>query len=474
MWLPTNARYKDFVDRYFAMNAKYLAGDLDDGGYQDWATDQLRRVLALAQSGSPFYAERLKGVDAATFELADVAGLPFTTKDDLREHMMDMLSRDLDEACFFYETTGTTGRATPCPRDVREVLASNAHLTESWRNIFSQYFPDRSPRIGVMVPTEVHSSGDTLGDVARNLDAMIAKIWPYSPVIGFKKALELMHQLELEVIFCVPSVAMTLARAAHFYGYDPASDFAAKVFLVTGELCTPSLARQIDQAWNVTTYNALYGAQESLIICSACRHGQMHMAKPNYFHELRHPDTGEMSGPYGVGELVVTMLIEGSKPLIRYRTGDVVEISENGCGCGIVGPVVQIIGRTHDQLRLGERRFRAWQLEEALLRHVDSCLGYQVQIAQDERGHDHVRLRLDAVDEAAVKAGSADSDRLASLIGTELGVHVDVEWLTELDPVTTTGAFVSWKAAKLKDLRVEPDHEDLAAAAIATKRDYRT
>ncbi|MFC9897562.1 phenylacetate--CoA ligase family protein [Nocardia sp. NPDC127579] len=456
------------------MNASYLAGALSDHDYRVWATDQLRRVLALAQNGSPFYAARLAGIDPATFELSELEQLPFTTKDDLREQMLDMLSRDLDDACFFYETTGTTGPATPCPRDAREVLASNAHLTESWRNIFGRHFPGRRPRIGAMVPTEVHSSGDTLGDVARNLDSMIVKIWPYSPVIGYKKALELMHRLELDVIFCVPSVAMTLARAAHFYGYDPAKDFAAQVFLVTGELCTPALARQIDQAWNVTTYNALYGAQESLIISSACANGRMHLARPNYIHELRDPETGALSGPYGTGELVVTMLIEGSKPLIRYRTGDVVEIGANDCGCGIVGPLIRINGRIRDQVQLGANRFRAWRLEEAVLRHVEACLGYQVEIERDEHGRDRLRVRLDAVDQPSVAAGRADSERLARLIGAELGVPVGVEWVTELDPVTTTGAFVSWKAAKLKDLRAEPDREDQAAALLAVNRDYRT
>lgn len=162
-------------------------------------------MLDQVSTGSPFYARHLADVDLATITPATLDRLPFTTKTHLRQEMLDVLSRPLSEGVFFYETTGTTGRATPCPRDGREVVASNAHVTESWASIFRHHFGDRAPRIGLMGPTEVHSFGDTLGDVARNVGSLNAKIWPYSPVIGFAKALQLMKDLELEVICCTPA-----------------------------------------------------------------------------------------------------------------------------------------------------------------------------------------------------------------------------------------------------------------------------
>ncbi len=470
MWLPTAPKYRAFVEEYFDLHDRYVAGRLPEQELQEWAQTQLRKVVALTQSSSPFYREQLAGIDAETLRLDQLTELPFTTKDDLRREMMGMLSRDLDEACFLYETTGTTGRATPCPRDAREVMASNAHVTESWRNIFAKHFPERTPRVGIMGPTEVHSLGDTLGDVARNLDSMVAKIWPYSPVIGFRKALELMHQLRLDVIFCTPNVALSLAKAAQFYGYDRRADFAARVWLVTGELCTPALAHQIDQAWQAHTYNALYGAQESLVIASACANGRMHLAAPNYVAELIDPETTENVGPYGRGELVVTMLIEGSKPLIRYRTGDYVHIEPNGCGCGISGPLIRITGRTLDRLELAGRGFRAWEIEEAVLTGVDACLGYQVEIGSDDAGDDVARVRLDVF----ARPGEDERRSHGTRISARLGVPVTVDYVDELDPVTTTGAFVSWKAARIKDTRRERDPETEAAVALAGRRGYRS
>ncbi|WP_018638152.1 phenylacetate--CoA ligase family protein [Parafrankia elaeagni] len=470
MWLPTSPKYRDFVEEYFDLHGRYVTGAVSDQELHDWSESQLRKVVALAKEGSTFYQKQLASIDARSLQLGDLQQLPFTTKEDLRNQMMNMLSRDLDEACFFYETTGTTGRATPCPRDAREVMASNAHVTESWRNIFAKHFPGRNPRVGLMGPTEVHSTGDTLGDIARNVESMVAKIWPYSPVMGFRRALELMHQLQLDVIFCTPNVAMTLAKAAYFYGFDPRKDFAVKVWLVTGELCTPALARQIDTAWDAKTYNALYGAQESLVIASACANGRLHLAAPNYVAELIDPDTAELLGSYGSGELVVTMLIEGAKPLIRYRTGDYVHIARNNCGCGIFGPLIEIAGRTLDRLAFGGRSWRAWDVEEAVLRGVESCLGYQVEIGRDEHGGDVLRVRLDV----RQRPGQAAVQAHAARISEQLGVPAVVEHVDELDPVTTTGAFVSWKAARIKDTRHTDDNETKAAVAMAGKRGYRS
>lgn len=466
MWLPTSGKHQDFIDRYLALHDRYTAGELDEDAWRAWAEERLRTVVALAQKGSPFYGRRLAGVDADGLTLENLTRLPFTTKDDLRTAMHDILSRDLDEACFYYETTGTTGPATPCPRGPREVIASNAHVTESWRNIFADVFGGRSPRVGVMGPTEVHSLGDTLGDVARNVGSAVAKIWPYSPVIGFPKALQLMRDLALDVVFCTPNVALSLAKAAHAEGLDPRRDFAVKVFLVTGEMCTPDLARQIDQAWDARTYNALYGAQETLVVASACAHGRLHLARPNYIAELVDPDTGASLGSEGSGELVVTMLVDGVKPLIRYRTGDLVELSANDCGCGIRGPVVRVVGRTRDRIVLGGRSFQAWQVEQAVLRGIDHSFGYQVVIDRDSAGEDLLVVRLDLPGGPARESGGGHAERVA----TTLGVRCRVEFLDELDPVTTTGAFVSWKAARIQDRRTGVDHETAAARRLAGSR----
>ncbi|MFJ6169115.1 phenylacetate--CoA ligase family protein [Micromonospora orduensis] len=474
MWLPTTGPAADFAADYLRLHRAFYDRSLRPADLDSWRERQLRTVLDQVSTNSPFYARHLAGVDLTTITPSTLDRLPFTTKTHLRREMLDVLSRPLADAVFFYETTGTTGRATPCPRDGREVVASNAHVTESWASIFRHHFGDHAPRIGLMGPTEVHSFGDTLGDVARNVGSLNAKIWPYSPVIGFAKALQLMKELELEVVCCTPGVAMMLAKAAEHYGYRLREDFAVKLLFVTGEMCTPALARNLESVWGADVYNILYGSQEAFVIATACRNKRMHLSQTNYLIEVVDPETGVSHGARGSGELTVTMLIDGVKPLIRYRTGDAVIVEASDCDCEMAGDLVQIVGRTLDRIELGGRRLTAGQIEMAVLTGVTGSGGYQVVIDHDpDAGADRVTVRLellkDLVDDPA---GVADGVRRRA--GAALGVPVEVELTDGLDPIVSTGAFVSWKAARIVDRRVEVDHETQVARRMAGNRGYTT
>ncbi|ACU72571.1 coenzyme F390 synthetase [Catenulispora acidiphila DSM 44928] len=471
MWLPTTGDAAGFAERYLAVHRAFYARTLTEADHAEWRATQLRAVLTQVAENSPFYATHLKDADLSAATPEDLTMLPFTTKGDLRSAMLDVLSRPLTDALFFYETTGTTGPATPCPRDGREVVASNAHVTESWASIFRHHFGDRAPRVGLMGPTEVHSFGDTLGDVAQNTGAMNAKIWPYSPVIGFPKALQLMRDLELEVVCCTPGVALTLAKAARHYGYDLREDFAVRLLFVTGEMCTPALAHNLESIWGADVYNVLYGSQEAFVIATACKNKRMHLSQTNYIVEVVDPDSGASLGARGSGELTVTMLMDGVKPLVRYRTGDAVEIQESDCACEMPGDLVRIVGRTLDFIELGERRFTAGQIETAVLTGVTGSAGYQIVIEHDDAGRDRLTVRLELLPELV-----ADRDALAAAVREQaaegLGVPVAVELSDGLDPIVSTGAFVSWKAARIVDRRREPDHETLVAQKMAANRGY--
>ena len=473
MWLPTTGPAAGFAADYLRLHRAFYDRTLTAEQLGDWRDRQLRRVLDQVGTGSPFYARHLAGIDLSTITPATLDRLPFTTKAHLREEMLDVLSRPLAEAVFFYETTGTTGPATPCPRDGREVVASNAHVTESWASIFRHHFGDHAPRVGLMGPTEVHSFGDTLGDVARNTGAMNAKIWPYSPVIGFAKALQLMRDLELEVICCTPGVALMLAKAAEHHGYRLREDFAVKLLFVTGEMCTPALAHNLESVWGADVYNILYGSQEAFVIATACRNKRMHLSQTNYLIEVVDPETGASHGPRGTGELTVTMLVDGVKPLIRYRTGDAVVVGASDCDCEMPGDLVQIVGRTLDRIDLGGQRRTAGQIESAVLTGVTGSAGYQVVIDHDPTGGDRLTVRLELLKDL-VDDPAAVADGVRRRAAAALGVPVEVELSDGLDPIVSTGAFVSWKAARIVDRRGADDHETRVARRMAGRRGYDT
>ncbi|MFD1546311.1 phenylacetate--CoA ligase family protein [Nonomuraea guangzhouensis] len=440
-----------------------LAGRWDADRLAEHQAERLRATLAYAGRRSPFYRARLDGLA----EGDDFASVPFTTKQDLRDAGMDMLSRPMHEAWIFYETTGTTGISTPCPRDNVDTLHNNSVLTAYYGTVFDQY-GDRQV-IGVSGPSELHATGDTFGDVCRNLGLAVAKMWPHSPMIGFDRALEVMRLLPITGLFCTPGMALSLAKKAVEAGLDPRADFSLDVFMLTGELASPSLLANIGELWGARAYNALYASQEASVLAAAGADGALYTAPLINYYEVIDPETTlpAQPGPDGVrqGELVITNLYQGAKPLIRYRTGDMVRMSPAAPGASVPASRVEVLGRVGDQLEINGRRITGYDLEDLLLRHIRGYLDYQIVLADE-----HIGLLLHGEvgpdDPGLLLAGEECRDRL----GAELVVSFG-------DPgaITSTGAMVSWKAARVVDRRsgrlgARDEREAQAAHALAARR----
>jgi len=78
--------------------------------------ERLRRVIALISERVPLYRERLgrAGVRAEDVRsLADLRGLPFTTKADFRDtYPFGMLAAPLEDVVRIHASSGTTGKPT--------------------------------------------------------------------------------------------------------------------------------------------------------------------------------------------------------------------------------------------------------------------------------------------------------------------------------------------------------------------------
>lgn len=458
---PALAEFQEFNDRYYA-------GQVSDAEWSRWNAERLTTVLRHVTEGSPFYRRHLAGVDIETVTPENMSVLPFTTKADLRRESHDMLSGDIRDALIYYETTGTTGPATPCPRGPKDVACSNVHLEKSLRNLFAHYFGDRKPVVGLMGPSELYSFGDTFGDVVTRIGACHAKIWPESQRVGYRKALQLMRDLKIDVVMCSPAACANLAKAAVHNGYDPRKDFNVKLFLVLGEICTPEFAGNVHSIWGADALPTLYGTQELMVVATGCSRGRMHLSRPNYLVEVVDPDTGASLGRQGTGELVLTMLVDDIKPLVRYRTNDLATVRPNTCGCGLPGPEIEVIGRVPDRIALGEGRFRPAEIEAALLDGLSGCLGYQVVIGRDAEGNDQLTIHLDLLQDISgpvAEVAAAMTARVRERLGVASSVVVD----PDLDPITQTGAYVSWKAARVQDTRVAYDPDVETAKRVAQR-----
>jgi phenylacetate-CoA ligase len=439
-----------------------LRGLFDEFGAGNWSaedlerhqTRKLREVIAYVRANSPFYRAKLSDIPDAVLaglRSGDIRSLPFTTKADLQRAQFDLLSLPVSEAWTFYETTGTTGNPTPCPRTNGDTIHNNTVLTAYYRNVLAPH--GQRQVIGISGPTELHATGDTFGDVCRNLGHAVAKMWPHSPVIGFDRALEVMRLLPVTGLFCTPGMALRLARKAVEAGLDPRRDFSLDVLMLTGELLSPSLRDNIGELWGAEAHNCLYASQEASVLAAATSDGTLRTAPLINLYEVIDPATGEpvAPGPDGVryGELVVTNLYTGAKPLVRYRTGDLVRMTQAGPGAAVPAPSLEAVGRVRDRLRLNGHLVNGYDLENLLLRHFRGYLDYQITVACDDAGTDRLSLTLNADPDRNRADGIA---RAVADCRQELDTVLSVGF-GDPGPITSTGAMVSWKAARVVDLR---------------------
>ena len=446
-------KFEEFKNRYDSAHYAYWTNRLTEDELAKWQKERLQTVLSHVKSLSTFYGERLKDVDPDSINLKNLEELPFTTKDDLRDSMLDILCGGVEESIFYYETTGTTGRATPCPRDKKESYASNKQLAMAYQAILEKHFPQGKTVVGIMGPTEVHSFGDTLGDVCYQLGVCNAKIWPHSPVIGFSKSLQLMKDLEIGVISSAPGMLLALAKQAERLNYNTRDSFSLRAFMMSGELCTPALKNNLYSLWGAEAYDSLYGSQESLIIASNNSSDQLMPHRLNYIIEVLDPESGKSLGHTGEGELCVTMLVDGAKPLIRYRTGDMVVIQPSGKQEIAYKYKMKVVGRLKDRLHLNEKPFTAGHIEQAILEGVEKCLGYQVVICNTS-GKDTVIAKLEM---SKYFRGNKKQIGLViqERVKERLGVEATVMFVDDLDEHVNLGSWFSWKEARIVDQRVE-------------------
>ena len=146
-----------------------------------------------------------------------------------------------------------------------------------------------------------------------------------------------------------------------------------------------------------------------------------------------------------MGELVVTSLVPGLRPLIRFRTGDLVEIEEWSPET-YPGRRVTVLGRVADSVTTAEgRKVSAYEIEQCSMAGVTNCGGYQVVIAEGPNGP-AASLNL-------LATRDLDPECAVEELSALLAMPVNVNVVDELDVRTTTGSSASWKAARLIDTR---------------------
>src|SRR2546422_8002757 len=293
--------------------------------------ERLRSGIDRVSKSVPFYRDRLReaGVGADSIRcLDDLAALPFTTKQDLRDHYpFGLLAVPMKAVVRIHASSGTTGKPT--------VVAYTRDDIALWSDLMARTYA----AAGVTDEDVVHNAygyGLFTGGLGFHYGAerLGAAVIPISGG-NTKRQLMIMRDFGATVLCCTPSYALLLAEAAADAGVDLAG-FPLRVGIFGAEPWSDQMRREIEARLGIIALN-VYGLSEVIGpgVSVECRHQNgLHIFEDHFIPEVIDPATGTRLPDGELGELVLTCVTKQALPLVRYRTRDRTRLIRTPCDCG--------------------------------------------------------------------------------------------------------------------------------------------
>jgi phenylacetate-CoA ligase len=325
---------------------------------------QLAQTITWA-ARSPFYRGSLASAALPT-TAADLADLPLTSKQDLRDNYpFGMLAVPKERLATYHESSGTAGAPTPSYYTAEDWTDLAERFARKWIGISAaDVFLVRTPYALLLTGHLAHAAGRLHGATVVPGDNRSLAM-PYARVV------RVMHDLGVTLTWSVPTECLIWAATAAAAGHRPGADFPAlRALFVGGEPLTAARRARISRLWGVPVIEE-YGSTETGSLAGECPEGRMHLWADRALFEVYDPDTGRVSAE-GDGQLVVTPLYREAMPLLRYNLEDNVSVSYADCACGWHLPTVQVLGRAAFGYRVGSATVTQHRLEEVVFCLPDS------------------------------------------------------------------------------------------------------
>jgi phenylacetate-CoA ligase len=377
------------------------------------------------------------------YSWASFAALPVTTKDQLKADPWRFVATRPEESAKYYETSGTTGRATPTPRVAADIIWNTVSVAGAWDDVIGP-----GDRVLSLLPSDVVPVGDLVASVCEYLDVPVARAYPFATGISdWDRLSALVANFEPTVVFMAPGVALQATGLYLRRGQLAELSRSVRSIMLLGEVCGPALRARLGQWWGARVFDASYGSTETGTLAATCRAGRLHLLTAANHFELA-GDTGPrpLTVP-GAGRLVVTPLNLYARPLLRYDTGDEVSLAAH-CDCGRNAPVLTVHGRSVDGQRVRGAALSPHLIEEIVYGET-SALGYLVETSQDG---DRFRLLLERSPDADRAAEGATVTAVRAAFRERSGVDCDQVLFVNSLPSTTKsgGSLKNWKRSNFR------------------------
>ncbi len=417
---------------------------------EDLQLQRMRRLVERVYEHVGMYRAKFDeaGFDPASLaSLDDVARVPFTVKDDLRQaYPYGMFAVPLRDIVRVHSSSGTTGQIT--------VVGYTRGDIDTWSDLMARTYacagatPDDVIQVTYGYGLFTGGLGAHYG--SERLGALTV------PVSGgnTKRQVQILMDFGVTVLACTPSYALLIAETAADMGID-VRDLPLRIGVFGAEPWSENMRKQIEHTMGLTAID-IYGLSEVMGpgVASECVHQNgLHVFEDHFLVEIVDADTLQPVPDAQSGEVVFTTLTKEGIPVVRYRTRDISRIIPEECPCGrTFRKMERITGRTDDMLIVRGVNVFPSQIEQVLAGIAGVAPHYQVVLTK--RGAlDHVEVHVEVAPEIAfdeIRELERLQRRVKAEIESALAVSIDVKLVEPRSIVRSEG-----KAKRVVDLRAE-------------------
>ena len=376
-----------------------------------------------------FYRDRM---DAAGVKPEDIRGiedlkyLPFMDKADLRDAFpFGLLAVPKKDIVRIQGSSGTTGHPI--------VSGYTRNDVDVWSEMMARTLTAAGGGAEDIVQVSYGLGLFTGGFGAyQGADTIGAMVLPMSSG-NTQRQILMMKELGATMLCCTPSYAAYLGETIRDMGLDPNKDLKLKAGCFGAEPWTEAMRQKIEELLCIDACD-IYGLTEIAgpgVSYECLVKNGMHICEDHVIAEIINPVTGEQL-PYGTeGELVFTTITKTGMPMMRYRTHDLVTLTDKKCDCGrTLARMGRVTGRSDDMMVIRGVNVFPSQIESVLVATPGVSPNYML-IADRVNHADTLEIQLELTEEkhaqgadAAAKVRQHIYEQVRSVVGISTTVTI--------------------------------------------------
>jgi phenylacetate-CoA ligase len=391
--------------------------------------DRLRWTLRHAYANVPFYRKKFDAAGVRPEDcrsLADLAGFPVTTKDDLRaNYPTGMFAVPPAEIRRIHASSGTTGQPT--------VVGYTEGDLGTWADLMARSIRAAGGRPGDVVHV-AYGYGLFTGGLGAHYGAerLGCTVVPASGGVTGRQV-RLICDLRPRVIMVTPTYMLTILDEFERAGLD-ARESSLAIGIFGAEPWTEEMRAELEDRAGLHAVD-IYGLSEVMgpgvaVECLESKDG-LTVWEDHFYPEIIDPVSGAPQPDGTRGEILFTSLTKQAMPLIRYRTRDLTRLLP-GTARPAHRRMERVTGRSDDMIVLRGVNVFPTQIEELLLRVPGLSPHFQLLLTSRDN-LDELTVQAEARPGLAADQRSAAARELADRVRDNMGLRVEV---TVTDPDT--------------------------------------